>query len=120
VSSVESFFEAIDLAWTRAAHPPTTLSIIGSTALMLQTKYSRTTKDSDVIETSDLTETAQHALLEIAGPETPLFKRHRLYIDIVKPGLPFLPQEPRWHPFIKQGAPFKRLTTACSTSLMSS
>ena len=65
MSSLERFFEAIDRAWVQADHPPTTLSIIGSTALMFPTNYSRTTKDSDVIETSDLSEPTQHALLKI-------------------------------------------------------
>ena len=34
------------------------LRVIGSSALMLQTDYARGTKDSDVLETADLTETA--------------------------------------------------------------
>lgn len=37
-------------------------------------------------------------LIALAGAGTELHNRHRLYIDIVSPGLPFLPQVPLWNP----------------------
>jgi hypothetical protein len=110
VSAVRPFFEDVDKAWVRAGHRALTLSVIGSTALMLQTDYKRITKDSDVIETTDLTPELQKALLSIAGADTELFKRHRLYIDIVPPGLPLLPQQPLWRPLPTSGKPFQRLS----------
>lgn len=109
MSALRRFFEEIDAAWVRAEHPPVTLSVIGSTALMLQTAYSRITKDSDVIET-DLLPSARADLLAIAGPDSALFQRHRLYIDIVTPGLPFLPQKPLWQPLASGERPLERLT----------
>ncbi len=64
---------------------------------MLQADYGRGTKDSDVLETLELTSDVQAHLLEVAGADTELHKRHRLYIDIVRNGLPFLPHAPEWH-----------------------
>lgn len=50
---IHDFFADLDRSWP----PPTprlTLHLLGSTALMLQTDYARSTKDSDVLETSEL------------------------------------------------------------------
>jgi hypothetical protein len=65
---------------------------------MLQSDYTRGTKDSDVIETEALDKATQQALRILAGVDTPIHRRHRLYIDIVRSGFPFLPQLPKWHP----------------------
>jgi hypothetical protein len=64
---------------------------------MLQARYERGTKDSDVFETIDLTDEDKQRLRTLAGPGTALHDRRRLYIDIVSNGLPFLPQGPIWH-----------------------
>jgi hypothetical protein len=37
-------------------------------------------------------------LLELAGKETPISKQYRLYIDVVKRAILFLPQRPTFHP----------------------
>jgi hypothetical protein len=65
---------------------------------MLQASYERGTKDSDVLETVELGEDAKIALLALAGPDTEIHRRHRLYVDVVSNGLPFLPGAPTWHP----------------------
>lgn len=66
------------------------LKIIGAGALLLQTGYGGGTKDSDIFETASLTPPIQAHLLELAGPETTLAKRHRMYAEIVRNGIPFL------------------------------
>lgn len=99
MSPIKRFFIEVDRAWPQADHgPKVRLSIIGCGALMLQARYQRGTKDGDVFETTDLTEAIKQRLLAIAGPESELFRRHRIYIDIVANGLPFLPHVPIWHP----------------------
>jgi hypothetical protein len=96
----ESFFQEIDRRWQRTESPQDKirLRLIGSAALMLQTDYERGTKDSDVLETAQLTEGLQARLLELAGKGTDLHVRHKIYLDIVQGSLPFLPQVPLCHP----------------------
>jgi len=65
---------------------------------MLQASYERGTKDSDVFETTDLSDETKQHLLRLAGPGTDLHRRRSMYIDIVANGLPFLPHGPLWHP----------------------
>jgi len=96
---IEQFLRDVDAVWPSEAPSPTTLRIIGSAALMLQTTYRRGTKDSDVLELG-LEPKAREALLTVAGPDSVLLERHRLYVDLVSPGLPFLPQVPDWIPFV--------------------
>jgi hypothetical protein len=67
---------------------------------MLQSDYERGTKDSDVLETSHLTAEIQGRLLKLAGKATELHIRHKIYLDIVRAALPFLPQVPLCHPLI--------------------
>lgn len=97
MSAVEAFLRAVDRAWRSPANARTRLRIIGSTALMLQADYTRGTKDSDVLETDALSKPTQESLLQIAGPGSVLHQRHKLYLDIVQNGLPFLPQTPSFH-----------------------
>lgn len=65
---------------------------------MLQTDFERGTKDSDVLETIQMTAEARAQLIALAGQGTEIHARHRLYIDIVPSGLPFLPQPARFRP----------------------
>jgi hypothetical protein len=88
-----AFLRAIDARWPDPTTAPVQLSIIGSSALMLQTDYVRGTNDSDVIETNDL---PRQTLEQLAGRGSPLHEKFRLYIDFVPRGLPFLPQRPLW------------------------
>jgi hypothetical protein len=98
VRALEEFFQDIDGHWRWPVDARIRLRLIGSAALMLQTDYRRGTNDSDVLETANLTNEIKARLLTIAGKNSPLFERHRLYLEIVVPGLPFLPQGPVWHP----------------------
>jgi hypothetical protein len=98
VSLVEEFFQAIDRAWSGDAGAKVRLSVIGSGALMLQVRYERGTKDSDVLETTDLSAETKARLVSIAGPGTPLHQQWKLYLDVVGNGIPFLPSGARWHP----------------------
>lgn len=92
MSVIEAFLRDVDRTWRGPVNVRTRLRIIGSTALMLQADYTRGTKDSDVLETDTLSKQTQNSLLQIAGPGSVLHQRHKLYLDIVQNGLPFLPQ----------------------------
>jgi hypothetical protein len=97
VSTIEAFLQDVDAAWRRSGlRIP--LRIIGSTALMLQTSYDRGTKDSDVLETDELTDRIMARLIEIGGPGTEIHKRRGLYVDIVRRGVPFRRQCPVYRP----------------------
>lgn len=98
MSLVEEFFQAIDRAWPSVASPKLRLSVIGSGALMLQVSYERGTKDSDVLETTDLSSETKERLVSIAGPGTSLHRQWKLYLDVVGNGIPFLPSGARWNP----------------------
>lgn len=100
MSVIEELFVDVDGSWKWPASHKIPLRIIGSAALMLQASYARGTKDSDVWETSALTTDTKKRLREIAGPGSTLHTKHRLYIDVVPNGLPFLPQAPRCHDLV--------------------
>ncbi len=87
---VEALFEDIDRAWRLASQEKVHLRIFGAAALLLQTDYARGTKDSDILETMSVTSEVKAHLLEIAGSGTVVAKRHRLFVEIVSSGLPFL------------------------------
>jgi hypothetical protein len=89
MSVIHEFFGEIDAHW--ATDFPARLSIIGCGALMLQVDYERGTKDGDVFETLDLSDQTKTHLLALAGAGTAVAIRRKLYIDIVKNGIPFLP-----------------------------
>lgn len=96
MTPIEALLRELDEAWP--PRPRTGLRIIGSTALMLQAEYERGTKDGDVLEAADLSSDAKASLIELAGPNTEMHARCKIYIDIVGNGLPFLPRAPAWHP----------------------
>jgi hypothetical protein len=97
VQRVREFFGELDRKWPAVAGEKVRLRIIGCGALMLQTNYERGTKDSDVLDTVDLAAGTKQALLGLAGANTELANRRRMYIDIVANGIPFLPQGPQWN-----------------------
>ncbi len=101
---VELFFEEMDRAWPGPRTRKITLRMIGSTALMLQTSYTRGTKDSDVLRTLAIDDALKKDLLAHAGVGTKLHTKHSMYLDIVESGVPFLPQSPVWHPITKLNA----------------
>jgi hypothetical protein len=94
---IHDFFRDVDRLWKRSTKERVSLRIIGSSALMLQTGYERGTKDSDVLETAGLTQDIKAQLLAVAGQGTALCQKHRLYVDIVPGGIPFLPQRALYH-----------------------
>ncbi len=99
MSKVEALLRSLDEGWKwREGEGRVRLEIIGSTALMLQAGYHRGTKDSDILETAQLAGDVQERLRALGGLGSELHKKHRLYIDVVSNGIPFLPQRPRWVP----------------------
>jgi hypothetical protein len=98
VTPIETFLLDIDRGWNLDSAARIPLQILGSSALMLQADYQRGTKDSDVLETAQLTSDTKTRLLELAGKGSSLHQRHKLYIEFVPNGLPFLPQIPDWLP----------------------
>jgi hypothetical protein len=94
---LREFLTDLDDRWSQPASDKVPLKLIGSTALMLQANYTRITKDSDVLETEALTPELCARLIALAGKDTDMHRRHRLYLEIVGAGLPFLPRSPTWH-----------------------
>lgn len=70
------------------------LKIIGSSALLLHVGYDRGTKDSDVLETSDITPSIKKQFLSLAGKGSPLSQSYRIYLDVVASGIPFSHKKP--------------------------
>lgn len=94
---IEEFINKIEKKWHPMGQEPILLSIIGSTALFLQTNYIRGTKDTDILEVSELPKEVWEQLRLIGGKDSDLAKAYRFYIDLVGPGLPFLPPRPLFH-----------------------
>ncbi len=97
MKQLSQFLMDIDKQWRPFESQRQVLAIIGSGALMLQSDYERGTKDGDVLQTAGLSDAVKAQLLVMAGKGTSLHHRHRLYVDIVPGGLPFLPRRPIWH-----------------------
>lgn len=106
MTQTEAFLKDLDGQWKGPGK--VRLPIIGSAALFLQTNYDRGTKDSDVWETPALTQEVKEGLLKAAGKGSPLHHKHRIYLDIVINGLPFLPQSPRFHALASINRSLKR------------
>ena len=102
---IEHFLRDIDGRWSLPLAAPVTLRVLGSTALLLQTDYGRGTKDSDVLETPEITPEVSAALLALGGKGTDLHVRHRMYLEILASAFPFLPAVPVWK-FIPLEPPF--------------
>ncbi len=96
MNSIEEFWVEVDARWS-PADGKQPIRIIGSGALMLQTTYERGTNDSDVFQTTDLSQPIKDQLLAIAGIGTELHTRRKMYVDIVANGIPFLPRPQTWH-----------------------
>jgi hypothetical protein len=93
---IERFLLDIDANWP-VSDPKITFKVIGSTALMLQTAYLRGTKDSDVLGVDPVIGQVAEALLALAGKDTLLHRQHKVYLDVVGSGVPFLPRPPKWN-----------------------
>ena len=98
MSAITNLFIEIDRLWKPQESGKIKLRVIGSGAILLQTDYERGTKDGDVLESLELTSGIKERLRTLAGKNTDLHKRTRLYLDIVVSGLPFLPHGPKFHP----------------------
>ena len=48
-------------------------------------------------QTAALTDDVKRRLVELAGEGSEIHKRRRMYVDIVRNGVPFLPHGPVWH-----------------------
>ncbi len=94
---IEQFFRDIDHEWKPGQEGKLTLFVIGSGALFLQTDYDRGTKDSDVLETPEISPDVSQRLRALAGRGSSLFKKYRFFLDIVRRPIPFLPQKPIFH-----------------------
>jgi len=101
VISVEGFLEELDSKWKPLGGEPTLLHIFGSTALMLQADFTRPTKDTDVLETAAVNEEVKTQLLKIAGKKSPMHEVHRMFLEVVAPGILFLPGRGNYVPIPK-------------------
>lgn len=104
---IEEFLAKIEERWQPTGEEPIPLRIIGSFALFLQTDYVRGTKDADILEINDLPKKVWEQLETIAGKGSDLARSHRLYIDLVGPGFPFLPPRPLLNPLKAQSERLK-------------
>lgn len=95
---IGNFLAEIDARWKPTGEEPIRLQIIGSAALMLQAAYERGTKDGDVLESGLGSPAIKERLLALAGPGTDMHRQFRVYIDVVKRAILFLPQQPLFRP----------------------
>lgn len=73
---ISDFLQDLDARWQPASAARQPLHMIGSCALMLQTDYERGTKDSDVLRTVHVSDDVRVRLIELAGKDTVLHRRH--------------------------------------------
>jgi hypothetical protein len=97
MSQIEAFLRDLDGSWKLPRAAPLTLRVLGSTALLLRTTYQRGTKDSDVLETREITPEVSAELVRFGGKGTALHRRHGMYLEILRAAFPFLPEDPIWH-----------------------
>jgi len=93
---IKEFFHHLDEAWQPLGSEPILLPVIGSVALFLQCEYERGTKDSDILEIEAIAEGKK--LLKLAGKGSEFAAKHRIYLEILKKGIPFLPAQPLFTP----------------------
>lgn len=96
-SVVNDFFEELDRLWAPASEPRIRLKVFGSVALFLQTDFERTTKDADVLATSDLPTDVLGRLVLLAGRRSALSQKTGMFLDMVSPSVPMMPADPLWH-----------------------
>ena len=97
----ERFLDDLDAEWTACLPRRLTFRVIGSTALFLQEAYERPTKDGDVLraERDGFDDVVCAELKRLAGKDSSLAEHHRMYLDLVRGSLPYLPLDPVWHPY---------------------
>ena len=88
MQSISDFFFELDQALgDEGMH--VVLPLFGAGDLVLQTAYYRATKDSDIFETLQHTASVKSRLQQLAGRETVLHRRHRMYLEFVPNGYRF-------------------------------
>lgn len=103
MGAVEDFLADVDRQWQGSeTHVP--LRLIGSTALLLRTDYQRITDDSDVLQTTEVTDDIKRRLLELAGKKSTLHARHGMYVQVLSTGFPLLAHQPLFHPMAQLNA----------------
>ena len=96
MNHVHEFLRDVDKRWDApAAEGRIERRLIGSTALFLQTSYARRTKDGDILETDVIRGPVAARLKELAGLDSDLYVRHRMYLDVVGASTPLLPGRAR-------------------------
>lgn len=75
---IEAFLHDVDASWRWPTLSKIRLRVIGSAALLLQSDYVRGTKDSDVLESIDLSRETQTRLRELAGRGSTIHTRRRI------------------------------------------
>ena len=71
--------------------------MVGSAALHLQCSYQSRTKDGDILELCNITSLIRNKLESIAGRESLIQKKHRMYLDFVKRALLFMPAQAKFN-----------------------
>jgi len=57
-----------------------------------------------VLRTRELDERGHtKRLRDMAGPDSALYQKHRMYLDLVSRNIPMLPPEPLWHGYVIDG-----------------
>ena len=97
---IEAFFRDLDARLTPLRVPRVELHIIGSTALFLQSSYTRGTKDCDAVETYTFDATVKAELLTLGGKDKAIAQHHGIYLDFIKEVKVFLPDDPCWTPYL--------------------
>ncbi|MBI5881770.1 MAG: hypothetical protein HZB91_01500 [Elusimicrobia bacterium] len=95
---IREFLAEIDAQWKPVGGEPITLQVIGSAALMLRCDYERGTKDGDILESKELPPVVKAQLMALADKGTAIHAQFRLYIDIVRSAILFVPQRLIFHP----------------------
>lgn len=80
MKQLHHFLRELDDAWKPLTNSRQALPLIGSGALMLLTDYERGTKDGDVFQTSDITDSVKRGKVEHAR----LVRRFEAAVDIWK------------------------------------
>ena len=94
----EALLLELDELWAARTEPRIRIRILGSLSLMLQMGYNRATKDGDNLFAPPVDAPVKDRLIALGGPDTTLAKRHRVYLDVVNPGILMLPAHPRFNP----------------------
>jgi len=95
---VNDLFNDLDIALEQKSFSQkTSLHVVGSSALFLQTDLIRKTKDTDLLEIEILDEKLKSFLTKGFGKDSPYQQKNKIYIEFVSKAFFFLPQQPIFH-----------------------